>query len=449
MGTPTISSAEEMKALVSHALETALKLGASSAAAEVSDEKGRCVTVRNFDTESIEYTRDRSFSICVYIGKSRASASSGDLSPKSIENTIRAAVDMARYTAEDKDAGLPPADRLCLKPRNLNLCHPWDISVEEMTDIAVRAERAGRDYSPQIVNSDGAGINSSVGSFVLGNTEGFLAGYPFSNHSIDVSLVARDKNGMQNGSWYSLGTSPHDLLSPEEMGQIAARRAVSALSPRSLKTQKCPVIFEAPAARSLFRCFTRAVSGAMLYRDMSFLKNALDTKVFSDKLTIVENPFVPGAYGSAPFDDEGVLPSERLIVDQGILRGLFLSTYTARKLGVETTGNAGGPFNLFFRNRDEASEPTLVSLLHRMDRGLLITETMGQGINLTTGDYSQGASGFWVENGEICYPVENITVAGNLRDMFLGFDAMAEDYDLNGVVRCGSTLLAEMTVAGS
>ena len=387
--------------MVSYALDTALSLGATAAAVEVSEEKGTCVTVRNQETESIEHTHDRDFGITVYLGKSKAVASSGDFRKVSILRTVKAALDMARYTTPDECNGLPDKDRLCTNPRQLDLFHPWDISIEEQVQKAVEAEKAALDVDKRVVNSDGAMVTTTIGSFILGNTEGFLHGYPFSDHSIDTSVIAEDENGMQVGSWHTSGVSSMDLLSPQQVGMIAGQRAVDHLSARGLATRKCPVVFEAPVAKSLFRTFVHAASGSALYRKTSFLEGMLDKPIFPDHLSILENPFIPRYWGSAPFDDEGVRPSERLVVDHGVLSGLFLSSYSARKLGMTTTGNAGGPYNLIFSEAPEASEKTLSALLSRMGTGLLVTELIGQGVNYTTGDFSKGASGFWVENGRI------------------------------------------------
>lgn len=447
--TPTISSSEELCSLVSYALDTALSLGATAAAVEVSEEKGTCVTVRNQETESIEHTYDRDFGITVYLGKSKAVASSGDFRKVSILRTVKAALDMARYTTPDECNGLPDKDRLCTNPRQLDLFHPWDISIEEQVQKAVEAEKAALDVDKRVVNSDGAMVTTTIGSFILGNTEGFLHGYPFSDHSIDTSVIAEDENGMQVGSWHTSGVSSMDLLSPQQVGMIAGQRAVDHLSARGLATRKCPVVFEAPVAKSLFRTFVHAASGSALYRKTSFLEGMLDKPIFPDHLSILENPFIPRYWGSAPFDDEGVRPSERLVVDHGVLSGLFLSSYSARKLGMTTTGNAGGPYNLIFSEAPEASEKTLSALLSRMGTGLLVSELIGQGVNYTTGDFSKGASGFWVENGRIAYPVEGITVAGNLKDIFMSFEAMSDDVDLNGCYLNGSVLIREMTVAGN
>lgn len=438
-----------MGELVSFALDAALSMGATSAAAEISEEKGTCVTVRNQETESIEHTHDRDFGITVYLGKAKAVASSGDFRRDSILRTVKAAVEMVRYTASDEANGLPDKNRLCFEPRKLDLYHVWDLSIQEQVELALQTEKSAFEVDPKLTNSEGATVITTTGSFMLGNTEGFLHGYPFSDHSIDATVIAENEDGMQVGGWHTSAVSPQDLLPASEVGRIAGERACAHLSAKGLSTRKCPVIFEAPVAKELFRAFARAASGAMLYRRSSFLEGMLGKQIFPQSLSIYENPFLPGLWGSGPFDDEGVRPSERYVIEHGVLKGLFLNTYTARKLGMETTGNSGGPFNLVFSTDQGASEPNLSALLKRMGTGLLVTELIGQGTNLTNGDFSKGAAGFWIENGLIAYPVEGITVAGNLKDLFMGIDSMAEDIDRNGTLLCGSVLVKEMTVAGS
>lgn len=438
-----------MGELVSFSLEAALSMGATSASAEISEEKGTCVTVRNQEVESIEHTHDRDFGITVYLGKAKAVASSGDFRKEAILRSVKAAVDMARYTAPDEANGLPDKGKLCFEPKELDLYHPWNLSIEEQVELAVQTEKAAFEVDPRLTNSEGAMIVTTTGSFMLGNTEGFLHGYPFSDHSINSTVIAENEDGMQVGSWHTSAVAPTDLLSGTEVGRISGERACAHLSARSLSTRKCPVVFEAPVAKSLFHAFVSAVSGSMLYRRSSFLEGRLNEQVFPSFLSIYENPFLPSRWGSGPFDDEGVRPSERYVIDKGVLKGLFLTSYTARKLGMETTGNSGGPFNLVFSSESHATESDLAALLKRMGTGLLVTELIGQGTNLTNGDFSKGASGFWVESGLIAYPVEGITVAGNLTDLFMNIEAMAEDIDRNGSLLCGSTLIKEMTVAGN
>ena len=442
------SNNSQMQELVSNALSFAKASGATSASAEVSEDIGLNINVRNGEAETIEHTHDRSFSVTVYIGKRSGCASSGDFKPEAIERTVKAAIDIARYTSEDEYSGLPDASRLCREPADLDLCHPWEIGAEDAIRICSEAEEAAMSADSRIFNSEGVSLNSAVGRFVLGNTDGFLCGYPYSSHSLYASVIAKDKGGMQRDGWYSLDVVPERLTPAAELGRIAAERASARLGARELSPRKCPVIFEAPVAKSLISTFNKAVAGTSLYRKSSFLVDSLGKEVFAPKFSILEDPFVPGLYGSAPFDEEGVAGSRRYLVDNGVLQGFYLNSYSARKLGMETTGNAGGPYNVYLKAADDVLEPDLASLMRRMGTGLLVTELSGQGINLTNGDYSRGAVGFWVENGVIAYPVDGITIAGNLKDMFKGLVAAGADFDKNGSIITGSLLIDEMTVAG-
>ncbi|MBQ8829229.1 MAG: metalloprotease PmbA [Burkholderiaceae bacterium] len=444
-----LSNYSQMQTLVEEALCYAKEKGASDATAEVSEDSGLNVNVRGLEAETIEYTHDRNFSVTVYIGKRSGSASSGDLKPEAIRRTVQAALDIARYTSEDHYCGLPEVSALCSYPKDLNLYHPWNVSVDDAIDLCVQSETSALNTDSRIVNSDGISLNSTVGRFVLGNTKGFLSGYPYSTHSIYASVIAKDKNGMQRDGWYSMDVVPQKLCNARELGRIAAQRAVSKLSPQTISPRKCPVIFEAPVAKTLINTFNKAIAGSNLYHKSSFLLNKLYHPVMSDGLSLYENPFVEACYGSAPFDEEGVSGSERFIVKDGVLQNYYLNSYSARKLNMETTGNAGGPYNVYLQCQPQMLEPDLQSLIKRMHYGLLVTEVSGQGINLTNGDYSQGASGFWIENGKIAYPVDGITIAGNLRDIFLGVQAIAEDLDCNGSIVTGSILVEEMTIAGN
>lgn len=446
---PTLSSKDFLESSVRFALDHALLCGATAASVEVQDESGLNITVRNLDVETLEHTRDRSFSITVYVGKRRGSASTGDLSESSIKKTVKAAVDIAGYTSEDPFAGLPDKSELCVKPEDLSLCHPWSISSEEAIEICKRSEKAALDADPRIVNSEGSNVSTSVGRFVLGNTLGFCNGFDYSHHSMDTSVIAEDDSGMQEGFWYDTKVDPKELLSPEFIGRKAAQRALSMLSAKTLSTRECPVIFDALTAKGLLRLFASAVSGSQLYRKLSFLNDSLEKKIFPEFVTIEENPFVKKGYGSAPFDDEGVQAHKRNVIEDGIVKGYFLSTYSARKLGMKTTGNAGGAYNLYLKARPDHRENSLEALLNRMGTGLLVTSMIGQGVNLTTGDYSRGAKGFWVENGQIQYPVDGITIAGNLKDMFASIEAVADDAIDSDNYLTGSILLSKLKVAGS
>lgn len=446
---PTLSSKDFLENQVRYALDYALSKGATSAAAEVQDQNGLNINVRNLDVETLEHTRDRSFAITVYINQRRGSASTGDLTRESIEQTVRAAVDIANYTSEDPCAGLPEKDLLCTKFEDLSLWHPWKISSEEAIEICKAAEKAALEGDSRIVNSEGSNLSTNVGRFVLGNTLGFCSGFDYSNHSLDTSVIAEDDSGMQVGFWYDMGVSPSQLASPESIGREAAKRAAAMLSAKNLSTRECSVIFDPYTAKSLIRLYISAVSGSQLYRNLSFLTNSLGTQVFPEFLSMKEDPFVKEGYGSAPFDDEGVRPSKRFFVENGVAKGYFLSTYSARKLGMKTTGNAGGPYNISLHAEKEHEEMTLEKLMERMGTGLLVTSLIGQGVNLTTGDYSRGAKGFWVENGKIAYPVDGITVAGNLRNMFLNVEAIGQDILACDNYRTGSVLIKNLKIAGN
>jgi PmbA protein len=443
------SNLESMQEVVAHALDYAKKLGATDAAAEISEDRGINVNVRNREAEVIEHTHDRSFGITVYCGKRVGNASSGDLKKEAVEQTVRAAFDIARFTSEDSCAGLPEEQDLCREPRELDLFHPWEISVEDAIALCGAAEDAALSADSRIVNSEGANFTANNGSFILANTAGFTGGYPYSSYSLYTSVIARDEAGMQRDGWYSMDVSREGLMDPAALGRLAGERAARRLSPQELSSRRCPVVFEAPMAKSLLRSFARAASGSALYRKSSFLLNSLGREVFAPEFSVYEDPFEPKSYGSSPFDDEGVQGSQRFVVEGGILKGHFLNSYTARKLGEKNTGNAGGPYNLYLKAAPHRTYATLAALLREMGTGLLVTELSGQGVNLTNGDYSRGASGFWVENGVIAYPVDGITIAGNLRSMLRGLTAAASDVDRNGSVRTGSVLIDEMTVAGS
>lgn len=439
----------ELRHLAEQALEQARALGASDAACEVSESAGLSVTTRMSEVETIENTRDKGFGITVYNGRSRGHASSSDFSPAAIRQTAEAAWNIARVIAEDSAAGLPADDELERAPRGLDLLHPWALDADEAIAIAQRCERAALGVSRQVVNSEGANVSTYDGHFVLANTHGFTAGYAYSRHSISVSPIARNRSGMQRDDWYTSSRVPGDLAAPEAVGDYAARRALSRLSARKLATRQCPVLFEAPVACGLLGHFVQAASGGALYRNASFLVNALGERIFADHVTIREDPFIARASGSSPFDDEGVAGQQRDVVAAGVLKGYFLSTYSARKLGMKTTGNAGGSHNLELLSAQTAPGDGFDAMLRRLDRGLLVTELIGQGVNYVTGDYSRGASGFWVEGGKVRYPVEEITIAGNLRQMFERIVAVGADRIVRGSKTSGSVILDGLTVGGS
>jgi PmbA protein len=442
-------SDDRLRELALDALQHARSLGASDASCEVSESTGLSVTVRKKKVETIEHTRDKGLGVTVYIGQRRGHASTSDFAVDAVRQAVEAAHNIARYTAEDDAAGLPDPDTLQQSPPDLDLFHPWLLEPEEAIRLAKRCEGAAFAVSPQIVNSEGANIYTSSGHFVLANTRGFVGGYPYSRHSISVSPIAKDSKGMQRDDWYSSSRAPAELASPEAVGDYAARRALARLSARKLRTRQCPVLFEAPLACGLLGNFVQAASGGSLYRKASFLVDALGQKIFADHLSLHEDPYLPRGHGSSPFDEEGVRGLERDVVAGGVLQGYFLSTYSARKLGMKSTGNAGGSYNLELKSKLTEPEDDFEVMLRRLRTGLLVTELIGQGVNYVTGDYSRGASGFWVENGRIRYPVEEITVAGSLKDMYRNIVAVGTDQVVRGSKITGSVLIEGMMVGGS
>lgn len=439
----------EFRKLVEQSLEISRRIGATDAVAEVSESQGLAVSVRHGAVETVEQNRDRGLTITVFVGQRRGSASTSDFSAQAIEDTVRAAWHIARHTAEDPAAGLPdPEDLLFETPPDLDLYHPWSIDSDAAVEIALRTERAAFDANPAITNSEGASVSSHAGHFVLGNTRGFLAGYPYSRHTISVVPIAGQGDGMQRDAWYTTHRNPARLDAPEAVGRYAAERAVARLSARRIRTGRYPVLFEAPVACGLLGSFTQAISGGALYRRTSFLLDSLGTQVFPDHIDIHEDPHLPQELGSAPFDDEGVRTRPRMLVEDGVVRGYLLSTYTARKLGMRTTGNAGGSHNLTLTSRLSGPGDDFAGMLKKLDRGLVVTELIGQGVNYVTGDYSRGAFGYWVENGVIQHAVQEITIAGNLRDMFRGIVGVGRDVIVRGTKRTGSILINEMAVAG-
>ncbi|VFR21391.1 TldE protein, part of TldE/TldD proteolytic complex [plant metagenome] len=446
---PIQANQARFRELVQQALDHARTLGASDAAAEVSESQGLAVTVRKKDVETVEQTRDRSLDVTVYAGQRRGSASTSDFSEAALRETVEAAWHIARYTAEDPVAGLPDADLLVQEPQDLSLHYPWTISAEEAARLALRAERAAADTDARITNTDGASVSTYEGHFVLGNTRGFLAGYPYSRHSLSAAPIAGRGAHMQRDYWYTSDRDASKLADPEAVGRYAAERALSRLSARRIKTGKFPVLFEAPLALGLLGALTQATSGGALYRKASFLVDALGKPVLADHLDVAEDPFVPGAMGSSPFDDEGVRTQARKVVEAGVLQGYFLSSYTARKLGMVSTGNAGGSHNLTLRSRLTRPDDDFRAMLRKLGTGFLVTELIGQGVNYVTGDYSRGAFGYWVVNGEIQHAVQEVTIAGNLAEMFQQIVAIGADEICRGTKCTGSILIERMAVAGA
>ena len=441
-------STERLHEIAAEVLDAARRLGASDAAVDVSESSGLSVNVRKGSVETIEQTRDKGVGITVYLGLRRGHSSTSDFSTRALHDAVDAAYQIARHTGEDEAAGLPDADTLAREYPDLDLFHPWTVSVEEAIDIAKRTEAAAFATSPLIRNSEGASVSVSHGQFVAANSLGFKGGYPYSRHSIGVAPIAERRGAMQRDDWYTSSAVPARLADPEKVGRYAAERALARLGARQLTTRKVPVLFEAPLACGLLGHFVQAASGGALYRRASFLVDSLGRDLFAPHLDIVEDPLVPAELGSSPFDSEGVVTARRAVVSAGRLNGYFLSTYSARKLGMRTTGNAGGSHNLTLSSRLTRQLDDLPAMLERLGTGLFVTDLMGHGVNYVTGDYSRGASGYWVEGGRIRYPVEEITIAGNLQEMFRGIVAVGRDVIPRGTKRTGSVLIDRMAVAG-
>ncbi len=447
----------QFEELVDLALSHARSLGAADAAAEVSEGAGLSVSVRKGELENVERNRDKSLGVTVYLGQRRGNASTSDFSPAAIRQTVQAAYDIARFTAEDPVAGLPDAEDVADTYPDLDLFHPWALTSEEAARLALECEDAALSTSRQITNSEGAGVSAQQSHFFTAHLRGgergkpgiFSGGYASSRHSLSVSPIAGKGSKMQRDFWYSSQRAPQDLASPQAVGRYAAQRALSRLGARKIPTTECPVLFESPMAAGLLGAYVQATSGGALYRKTTFLADSLGKQALARHIDIAEDPHLINGKGSAPFDDEGVRTSARKVVSAGRVKGYFLSTYSARKLGMRTTGNAGGSHNLVMTSRLTRPEDDLDALIRRMGRGLLVTELMGQGVNYVTGDYSRGAAGYWVENGEIAYPVQEITIAGNLRDMLLGIEAIGSDAYNYGAKTVGSVLVNRMKVAGS
>ena len=437
-------SQETLREIAQDLIRYARKQGASAAAAEVSDGFGQGVSVRQGEVETIEYNRDKGLSVSVYIGQRRGNASTSDFSAQAVRDTVDAALNIARFTASDECAGLPEPEMLATEFPDLDLYHPWTLDVDGAIELARECEQAAFATDKRIKNSEGATINVHEAQFVYANSLGFVGGFPTSRHSVSCAVIAGKDDAMQRDYWYSVARNAAEILKVEEVGRIAAERTVRRLKGRSLATVQCPVLFEAPIAASLIGHFVGAVSGGSLYRKSSFLLDRIGTQVFSPNIRIDDVPDIRRGLASSAFDDEGVKAQRRTIVDAGMLNGYFLGSYSARKLGMQTTGNAGGNHNLIV----QSGELDFDGLLKQMGRGLLVTELLGHGVNPVTGDYSRGAAGFWVEHGQIQYPVEEITIAGNLKEMFMAIAAVGNDVLVQGSRQCGSILIERMSVAG-
>ncbi|WPB59051.1 metalloprotease PmbA [Xylophilus sp. GOD-11R] len=435
--------------IVDKALAHARKVGATDAGAEASEGCGLSVSVRRGELETVERNRDKSLGVTVYIGQRRGNASTSDFSDAAIAQTVQAAYDIARFTAEDPVAGLPDEADIVREQPDLDLFHPWAIDSEKAAEIARACEHAALSTDKRITNSEGAGVSAQQSHFFSAHTRGFRGGYASSRHSVSVAPIAGRGNNMQRDAWYSSMRDAAELSSPEAVGRYAAARALSRLKARKIATTECPVLFESPLAAGLLGGFTQAVSGGALYRKSTFLLDSLGKPVFPKHIDIEEDPFLRKGKGSSPFDEEGVQTKARRVVDGGRCEGYFLSTYSARKLGMKTTGNAGGSHNLVMTSRLTRPGDDLDAMLKKLGTGLFVIELMGQGVNYVTGDYSRGASGFWVENGEIAFPVQEITIAGNLKTMLMGIQAVGADAYNYGAKTVGSVLINRMKVAGS
>ncbi|MDR0577115.1 MAG: metalloprotease PmbA [Candidatus Accumulibacter sp.] len=439
-------SLDALRCLAQDVLDHARRSGASDCEVDVSEGFGQSVSVRRGEVETIEYNRDKGIGVTVYLGRRKGCASTSDFSPTALRETVGAALSIARQTAEDACAGLPEAALLAGREQgfaSLDLYHPWPLSIDAAADLARRCEQAAFAVSPLVTNSEGASVSVQEGQFIAANSLGFMGGYPTSRHYLACSVIAGKGDGMQRDDWYSTARDPRGIASPEAIGDYAARRALSRLAPRRIRTCRAPVLFEAPLAASLVASFVHAASGGSLYRKTSFLMDCLGKRVFPAAMRIDERPHLPGALASSMFDNDGVATRDRTVVAAGELQGYFLSAYTARKLGLQTTGNAGGCHNLIVAPGAE----DFPGLIRKMGRGLLVTELLGHGINYVTGDYSRGAAGYWVEGGEIRHAVEEITIAGNLRDMFLDIAAVGNDVLVRGSRQVGSILVGEMRIA--
>jgi PmbA protein len=443
---------EQFQQIVDDVLAMAQALGTSDAGVEVSEGAGLSVSVRKGEVENVERNRDKSVGVSVYLGQRRGNASTSDFSRTALEQTVRAAYDIARFTAEDPAAGLPDAEDLATPDEvamPLDLFHPWAVDAQTAAELARRAEAAALAMDPRITNSEGGSVSAQQSHFWAGNSRGFRGGYASSRHSLSVSPIAGTGRDMQRDYWYTSMRDALEMASPESVGRYAAERALSRLKPRKLSTREVPVLFESTVAAGLLGAHVQATSGGALYRKATFLHDSLGQQVWPEHIDIVEDPHIRRGKGSAPFDDEGVRTRARQVVQAGVVQTYFLSSYSARKLGLKTTGHAGGSQNLRLSSRLTRPGDHLEEMLRKLHRGLFVTELMGQGVNYVTGDYSRGAAGFWVENGRIAYPVQEVTIAGHLRDMLRGVVAVGADAFNMGAKTIGSVLIERMKVAGA
>lgn len=438
----------EYQDCIDGALRAAKKLGANESEISISESSGLSVGVRQNEIETLEHDQNKGLSITVYVNQCKGSATTSDFSKKAINEAVKVAVDIARFTSKDEFSGLPDAQNLAWNYPSLDLYHPWKIKTADAIDIALECEAAALKFDKRVVNSEGVTLSSHDSINLYGNSHGFIGTYPQSRHSLSCSVISSEKgsasNEMQRDYWFSISRDAELLVEPKKVGREAAKRAVARLGATQISTGKYPVLFSPDMAAGLMSHLVAALSGGSIYRKSSFLLDALDTRIFPDWMQIYEQPHIIGAMGSAPFDSEGVKTSSRSIIEDGVLQSYILDSYSAKKLKMNTTGNAGGVHNLCV----EPGKNNFNSMLKQMGKGLFVTELMGQGINTVTGDYSRGATGFWVENGKIQHPVEEITIAGNLKSMFQQIAAVGNDVDLRRSTRTGSVLIEEMMIAG-
>ena len=436
---------QSLESTACEAVEQARRLGADQAEAAISHDEGFSVTVRMGELESVERQRDRGLSVTVYRGGRKGSASTVDYSSDAVEQTVSKAMSIAEFTAEDEFAGLADAELMACDLPDLDLHHPWEIDIPEAERLALRAEDAARGADARISNSEGATVSTGGGVRAYANSHGFCAGFPASSHTLSCSVVAGEDGSLERDYWYTTARVPGELEKPESVGETAASRTIRRLGARQLSTRSVPVVFPAELARGLFGHLVAAITGTSQYRRASFLLDAAGERIFPEFMNIREDPLIPRAMGSAAYDSEGVATRRRTLVGEGILGGYVLSSYSARRLGVQTTGNAGGVRNLIVTPNGGSLE----ALLGECPQAFLVGELLGQGVNTVTGDYSRGAAGFWVEDGAIVHAVHEVTLAGNLRDVFKGILKVGSDVDTRSGIRCGSVLVEGLTVAGS
>ena len=435
----------ELSERVADALSYARKQGASQAEASASNNTGLTLRVRMREVETLESHQDHSLGVTVYRGKRRGSASTSDLASGAVRETVDKALSLARFAAEDEFAGLANAERMATEFPDLDLYHPWDLEAEQATELALECEAAALDSDPRISNSEGAGVDTGESSFAYGNSHGFLQSGRSSNHSMSCVVLSEQEGRMERDYDFSVARAPEELAAAKDVGKRAAEQTLRRLGARKIKSMQAPVLFTPRVARSLIGHFCAAVSGRALYNRASFLLDSLEKRIFSDRVHLDERPHIPRGLASRAYDGEGVATSNRALVSGGVLNGYFLGSYSARKLGMETTGNAGGAHNLLLETTGQSYE----ELLAEMDEGLVVTEMMGQGANTVTGDYSRGAAGYRVRGGAIEHAVHEITVAGNLKDMFLNIAAIGSDIDRRGGIHTGSILIENLSIAGA